>query len=142
MAMRWVQESPAVWDDAKQTIVGKAPAGTFRMTTYSNGDLLPGDWWRAEQDGAVVGYGWMDTMWGGDAEVLLAVSAEARGRGVGTFILEQLEREAASRGLNYLYNVVPSSHPDVAGVSGWLEKRQFRASHEGRLMRRVLPPRR
>jgi GNAT superfamily N-acetyltransferase len=110
----------------------------FDIKPWKRGDLIPGDWWRVEAAGRVLGYGWMDTNWGGDAEVLLAVRPDAQGQGVGTFILEQLEHEAAARGLNYLYNVVSPDHPDAAGVSRWLGNRRFKASHEGRLLRKVL----
>jgi N-acetylglutamate synthase-like GNAT family acetyltransferase len=136
--LEWIQECPPVWDAEKRRIVGGAPEGAFKVPGRAPGELLPGDWWRAERDGVVVGYGWMDTTWGGDAEILLAVAPDARGAGAGTFILEQLEREAAHRGLNYLYNVVAPTHPDAAGVTAWLERRRFKASHEGRLMRKVL----
>lgn len=141
MSFAWIHESPALWDAGKQSIVGGAPAGVFKMPPHAAGELLPGDWWRAERDGALVGYGWMDTNWGGDAEVLLAVAPGARGNGAGTFILEQLEREAAAVGLNYLYNVVQPTHPEAEAVTRWLEKRKFKPSHEGRLLRLVLPPR-
>ena len=138
MSFVWVHESPALWDAGKQAIVGGAPAGVFKMPKAAPGDLLPGEWWRAEKDGLVVGYGWLDTNWGGDAEVLLAVAPSARGTGAGTFILDQLEREAAAAGLNYLYNVVQPTHPEGVAVKRWLEKRRFKASDEGRLIRRVL----
>ena len=39
--------------------------------------------------------------------------------------MDQLEGEAAARGLNYIYNVVPASHPDPAWISGWLSRRGF-----------------
>ena len=85
----------------------------------------------------VVGYGWMDCTWG-DAEILLAVSASARQRGVGTFILDRLAQEAAERGVNYLLNEVRTTHPDRAGITEWLEQRSFARASDGRLMRRVV----
>jgi N-acetylglutamate synthase-like GNAT family acetyltransferase len=141
MSLNWIHESPAKWDDNKAAIVGGAPAGIFEVGGRRAGDLIPGDWWRVERDGKVVGYGWMDTTFGGDAEVLLAVHPDAQGSGVGTFILQKLEEEAAAHGLNYLYNVVSSSHPNASGLTRWLEHRRFKASHEGRLMRKVLAKR-
>jgi N-acetylglutamate synthase-like GNAT family acetyltransferase len=79
----------------------------------------------------------MDTTWG-DAEILLAVGGVARGKGVGSFILDRLEEEAALRGLNYLYNVVQPNHPDPEGITAWLTKRGF-AESEGGLLRRKVP---
>ena len=85
----------------------------------------------------MLGYGWMDCTWG-DAEILLAVRAENGGRGVGTFILDRLEEEAATRGVNYLYNVVRPTHPERENVTRWLQGRRFEPSHDDdRLMRRV-----
>jgi N-acetylglutamate synthase-like GNAT family acetyltransferase len=55
---------------------------------------------------------------------------------VGTFILNQLEREAATRGLNYLYNVVATTHPDRDGTAKWLAKRGFEPSHDEESLRR------
>jgi ribosomal protein S18 acetylase RimI-like enzyme len=135
---RWLAEKPARWDESKQRIIGDAPVGIFdrRYGESGIGELLPGEWWRVEEGGAVVGYGWLDVVWG-DAEILLAVLPEAQDRGVGGFILEELEREAAARGLNYLYNVVRPTHPDASRVSAWLERRGFRASEDGSLLRVV-----
>ncbi len=141
MAWQWIHERPARWDRAKASIVGGAPAGTFPVEGRREGDLLPDEWWRVEDGGAVVGYGWMDESWG-EAQILLAVDPQAQRRGVGTFILDQLEREALKRGFRYLTNVVPPTHPNGPAVTEWLEKHGFRASEDGRELRRtVRPPR-
>jgi N-acetylglutamate synthase-like GNAT family acetyltransferase len=130
-----------VWDAPKAAIVGGAPEGIFAIGRSNSGDVLPGEWWRVEDGSGVVGYGWMEYTWG-DAEILLAVAPERRDRGVGTFILDQLEQEAGARGLNYLYNVVRPTHPERQAVSDWLTSRGFVASHDDdRLMRRVRYPR-
>ena len=138
MSFAWVHENPPHWDANKAEIVGGAPDGIFQLVGGSEGQLLPGEWWRVEDDGSVVGYGWMDCTWAA-AEILLAVAANARTRGVGTFILDHLEREAASRGLNYMYNIVHPSHPDRKAVTRWLRERRFEKSHDDdQLVRRVL----
>lgn len=136
MALRWIRESPARWDGPKRRIVG-AEGDVFAASKTPEGELVPGDWWRVEDGGRTVGYGWMDTTWG-DAEILLAVDRDARGRGVGTFILDRLETEAATQGLNYLYNVVPAGHPDPKGLAAWLRANRFADDGEGQLKRRVL----
>jgi len=141
MSLTWHRESPAHWNDDKQRIIGGAPPGVFALGPYTSGDVVPGDWWRVEDDGRVVGYGWMDHAWG-DAEVLLAVDPSAQDGGVGTFILDRLEDEAAGRGINYLYNVVPDAHPDRNDLTRWLQRRGFVASHEGGLLKRAVHPRR
>lgn len=137
MALEWLEENPPHWDRHKAAIVGGAPAGLFDFARHADGDLISGDWWRVEDSGEVLGYGWMDVVWG-DGEIMLAVAAEHRNRGIGSFILDQLEREATAHGLNYLYNVVPSGHPDVEGVTNWLRKRGFEPSGQGRLLRRTV----
>ncbi len=137
--LTWIRERLPVWDAPKARIVGQAPAGVFdtRYAELSEGAPVPGEWWRAERDGAVVGYGWLEVVWG-DAEVLLATAPDARRQGVGAFVLEQLEREARSRGLRYLYNVVRPTHPAAAEVAAWLSERGFRPSEDGRLLRTVV----
>ena len=135
MSLSWIHENPPRWDASKSAIVGKAEPGIFKPGKLAEGDLVPGEWWRVEADGKAVGYGWMECVWG-DAEILLAVEPGHRGRGVGTFILDRLEREAAERGLNYLFNVVQPTHPDPEGITRWLEARGFEAAHD-RLRRRV-----
>lgn len=139
MPFEWIAESPATWDEGKRRVVGGAPAGVFdsRYASLPVGSLVPGEWWRVEDQGRAVGYGWLDVNWG-DAEILLATDVEARGRGVGSFILAQLEAEAHARGLNYLYNLVRSTHPDGARVSAWLATRGFAPSVDGRLLRAVV----
>ena len=139
MALEWIQEKglPA-WDADKVRIVGGAPAGVFdtRYGELTQGATVPGQWWRVERDGAVVGYGWLQLVWG-DAEILLATAQDVQGQGVGAFLLERLEEEARVRGLNYLTNVVRSTHPEGERVTAWLTKRGFKASEDGRLVKRV-----
>lgn len=139
MALLWQREPLAVWDADKQRIVGAQP-GVFAVAASQPGAVLPGDWWRVEDDGRIVGYGWMDYSWG-DAEVLLAVDARAQSRGVGTFIIGGLDREAAARGLHYLYNVIPAGHPDKAGLRRWLMQRGFAGAEDGDLFKRTVQSR-
>jgi len=141
MSLEWIHENPPYWDREKARIVGNAPPGIFDLAAYGDGDMLPGEWWRVERDGSVLGYGWMDTTWG-DAEILLAVDPSAQRDGVGAFILDRLDEEAASRGLNYLYNRVRESHPDPEGTKKWLEKHGFAMSHDDQLLRRSVKPHR
>lgn len=138
MSLTWIRESPAYWDADKARIVGEAPAGIFdtRLRALAAGQLVPGEWWRVERDGKVVGYGWLDVVWG-DAEILLATAQDAERRGVGAFILEHLDAEARARGLGYLYNIVRPTHPRAADVARWLEKHGFCAAEDGRLLRAV-----
>lgn len=137
MALRWLREPLALWDANKQHIIGSAPPGTFAVSASAPGAVLPGDWWRVEDGGRLVGYGWMDYSWG-DAEILLAVDPGSQSRGVGTFILDRLDEEAAARGLNYLFNVIPSRHPDKSGLKRWLLQRGFVGAKEGDLFKRTV----
>jgi N-acetylglutamate synthase-like GNAT family acetyltransferase len=136
MSLSWTRERSPIWDADKIRIVGEAKAGIFdtRYGELAEGAPVPGEWWRVERDGQAVGYGWLEVVWG-DAEILLATAADARGQGVGAFALENLEREAKQRGLNYLYNVVRPTHPEAEGVTAWLTKRGFKATEDGRLLR-------
>ena len=135
MSLEWVRESPT-WNAEKRAIVGDAPVGIFdrRYSTLKVDDVAPGEWWRVQESGAVVGYGWFDVVWG-DAEILLVVAPGAQKRGIGRFILDNLTQEAASRGLNYVYNIVRPSHPQAEQVTAWLAKRGFRPGQDGCLMR-------
>ena len=136
MARTWVREDTPVWDATKQAIVGGAPAGALQLPKLALGELAPGEWFRVEEDGATLGYGWMDCTWG-DAEITLAVDAGHQGEGIGVFIVEHLAREAAERGVNYLYNAVGTGHPDRVRVTRWLESRGFLPSGDGLLKGRV-----
>lgn len=140
-SLRWIRENPARWDADKARIVGGAADGIFdpAYRGRTEGDLVPGEWWRVEDAGRVVGYGWLDVSWG-DAEILLATDPEQQKRGVGSFILDRLEEEARSRGLNYLYNVVRPTHPYGGRIHAWLTKRGFVASDDGKLLRAVIRP--
>jgi N-acetylglutamate synthase-like GNAT family acetyltransferase len=140
MALAWLREPLALWDDDKQRIIGSAPAGVFAVAASAPGAVLPGDWWRVEDNGGVIGYGWMDYSWG-DAEVLLAVATNRQSHGVGTFILDRLDEEAAARGLNYLYNVIPAQHPDKRALKRWLLQRGFVGAKEGELFKRTVQSR-
>lgn len=136
MALEWTHEDTPRWDEGKARIVGGAPPGSLEVPKLEPGDLVPGEWFRVGEDGTTVGYAWMDCNWG-DAEILLAIESERRGRGIGAFVLDRLEAEAASRGLNYLVNAVRPSHPQRAEVTRWLESHGFSPSGDGLLKRRV-----
>ena len=130
-----------MWDAGKQRVLGAAPEGALPPYERVPGGLAPGDWWRVEADGQTVGYGWMDVVWG-DAEILLAVSPEAQGTGVGSYILEQLEQEARMRGLNRIYNSVRRTHPARQQVMAWLGRRGFAGNGDHEQLVRTVHARR
>jgi|SoiMethySBSTD1v2_1073268.scaffolds.fasta_scaffold10076_6 GNAT superfamily N-acetyltransferase len=136
MALSWIREDTPRWDAGKQAIVGGAPQGALDVGRFSAGDLVPGEWFRVEDGGKTVGYGWMDCTWG-DAEVTLAVDPKRRRAGIGAFIVEHLGKEAAARGVNYLYNAVRPTHPERDAVTRWLTEQGFVQSGDGLLKRRV-----
>ena len=136
MALEWIPEAPPYWNADKERVVRGAPEGSLHLGDWSEATLLPGDWFRVEDDGSVVGYGWLDTIWG-DAEISLVVSPDAQNKGVGNYILEHLAAEAKGRGLLYMFNAIPADHPNADGIRKWLEKRGFAPSEDGRLLRRA-----
>lgn len=135
MTLEWIHETSPRWDTTKAAITDAAPKGALSVGPYPPGAPLSGEWWRVEDDGIIVAYGWMDTAWG-DAEMLLAVAPEHQGRGVGSYVIEQLSDEAAVRGLNYLMNVV-RPHPEGSRVFAWLQARGFVNLGDGLLRRRA-----
>jgi ribosomal protein S18 acetylase RimI-like enzyme len=137
--LTWVHEDDPRWDDDRERVFATVPAAVFPSVARTPGERLSSDWWRVERDGSVVGYGWLDDVWG-DAEILLAVEEGARGAGVGAFIVARLEDEAAARGLNYVLNVVRDTHPDRAAVVAWLEGQGFTPAEDGRLRKSVVGP--
>jgi N-acetylglutamate synthase-like GNAT family acetyltransferase len=134
--LRWVHEDDPRWDADRERVFATVPDGVFRTAARAPGERLESDWWRIERDGRVVGYGWLDDVWG-DAEILLALEEAARGSGAGRFALEHLEREAAARGLNYVVNVVRESHPQREQVTAWFLAHGFAGTDDGRLRKRV-----
>lgn len=135
MTLSWKQETRPVWDADKERIIGGAPPGALDVQHQSGADL-PGDWWVAGDGSTTLGYGWLDATWGGDAEILLAVDPQAQGKGVGSFVLDHLEQEAAHRGLNYVYNTVRSTHPHREQVYDWLCSRGYRGSERDDTLRK------
>jgi GNAT superfamily N-acetyltransferase len=139
MELRWVREDTPVWDADKKRVIGGAPDGAF-VIPFADGEELPGEWWSV-RDGdpgsdAVVGYGRLDTTWGGDAEILLAVDPDRQRQGIGSFVLAGLEAEAAARGINYIHNRV-REHAQRDLVHDWLVVRGFRGPLDGDLRKRV-----
>lgn len=134
--LTWVHEEDPRWDGDRERVFATVPEGVLRSAARGPGQRLESDWWRVERDGRVVGYGWLDDVWG-DAEILLAVDRDARGSGVGGFVLEQLEREAAARGLNYVVNVVRETHPQREQVTAWFLAHGFTGTDDGRLRKQV-----
>ena len=136
MQLTWFHEETPVWDDDKVRVIGGAPDGAF-VIPFQDGQSLPGDWWSARtSDDAVVGYGRLDTTWGGDAEILLAVDPARQQQGIGSFILARLEDEAAARGINYVHNTI-REHTERDLVHDWLVVRGFRGPSDSVLRKRV-----
>lgn len=134
--LRWIREDAPRWDADKQRVFGPAELAATGLTPPPDGAPVADEWWHvAGESGEIVGYGWLDTQWG-DAEVTFVVAADRRGQGIGEFILDRLEAEAAARGLNYIYNVVPATSPNSEWVTAWLIERGFQAG-DGDLRRRV-----
>lgn len=140
MDFRWIREQDPRWDEHKRAAFGAEGFGARAFGPPKPGDALGDQWWQVlDGDGAeerVVGFGRLDSMWG-DAEILVGVLPEHRRRGLGGWILRQLEREASAEGLNYLYNRVDPAQPDAEGVSAWLAASGFAEGIEGEWRKRI-----
>ena len=96
MTLTWSKENSPRWDGDKQRIFGPAELSAVGLAEPPPGEPVADEWWRVTDDGEVAGYGWLDTEWG-DARITFLVAPGRRGHGVGAFILERLEDEAAAR---------------------------------------------
>ncbi len=136
MALEWVADPDPRWDADRARVFETVPDVVFPGLHRNDGERLAGAWWAVVSDGRPVGYGWLDDVWG-DGEILLAVHADVRGTGAGSFALARLESEASTRGLNYVMNVVRESHPDKDSVTAWFTAHGFGPAQDGRLRKRV-----
>jgi GNAT superfamily N-acetyltransferase len=127
----WTREDSPRWDADKQRVFGPAELAATGLTPPAADAPVADEWWHVtDESRQVVGYGWLDSEWG-DAEVTFVVAQGRRGERIGEFIVDHLEAEAAARGLNYVYNVVPVASPDAAWVTGWLIGHGFAADTAG-----------
>jgi GNAT superfamily N-acetyltransferase len=134
--LQWIREDAPCWDADKQRLFGEAELAATALNPPAPGAPVADEWWHvSDAAGVIVGYGWLDSEWG-DAEVTFLVAPDRRGEGVGEFIIDHLEAEAAARGLNYIYNVVPATSPNPEWVTAWLVGQGFVAG-DGDLRRRV-----
>jgi GNAT superfamily N-acetyltransferase len=136
MGLRWTKEELPHWDARKRAVFGADRSDVFGLGAQKEGGVLADEWWRVEDGAETVGFGRLDSLWG-DAEILLAVAPDRRGRGVGKFVLGHLELEAGHRGLNYVYNTVRKGVPERAMVTEWLKRQGFTDRGEGELRKRV-----
>ena len=134
--LRWVKDDDPRWDADRERVFATIGTHVFPGLARQMGEQLPSDWWRVEDGGRVVAYGWLDDVWG-NAEILLAVDESARGTGAGAFTLARLEDEAAARGLNYVVNVVRDTHPEREAVTRWFLAHGFSGTDDGRLGKQV-----
>ena len=136
MSYHWHKDESPRWDADKQRLFGAAELAATGLKRPVDGAPLADEWWRVlDDDGSVVGYGWLDSEWG-DAQISFLVAPDERGKGIGAFVVDHLEDEARRRGLNYIYNVVPDSHPDRAWMTKWLTDHAFSGAGQD-LRRRV-----
>jgi N-acetylglutamate synthase-like GNAT family acetyltransferase len=137
--LSWVKDDDPRWDTDRERVFATVGPEIFPGLPREIGVRLPSDWWRVEDAGRVVGYAWLDDVWG-DAEILLAIDQSARGTGAGSFALARLEEEARARGLNYVLNVVRDTHPERADVTGWFLAHGFTGTEDGALRKQVREP--
>lgn len=125
MTLHWTKEDDPRWDAAKQRLLGPDELAAVGLDPPAPGTPVADEWWQVTgDDRAIAGYGWLDSEWG-DAQITFWVAPARRGAGVGDFIVDHLENEAAARGLNCIYNVVPPGHQDPDWITGWLTRRGF-----------------
>ena len=91
-------------------VAGFGRPGDFGFVATDDAVPLGAAWWRHFQAG-VPGYGFVDEA---TPEVSAAVLPAHRGRGIGTAMLEALEREARRRGIDRLSLSVERDNPAVA----------------------------
>jgi len=138
MTLHWIKEDTPRWDAEKQRLFGAAELTAVGLQAPESGAAIADEWWRVTDDaGSTVGYGWLDTEWG-DAQVTFFVAPSFRQAGIGEYIVGRLEAEAADRGVNYIYNVIPDSHPDPGWTKRSLAKQGF-VPGTGDLRRQVGP---
>lgn len=136
--LSWFHDVSPTWDHDKVRVVGSAPEGVFDLA-YGPGEALKGEWWAAcNAGGHVVGFGWLDVTWGGDAEILLAVDPSHRRQGVGSFVIERLEGEAARKGVVSVHHTVREAHPDRDAVLAWLTARGYGVSTDRTALRKQI----
>jgi GNAT superfamily N-acetyltransferase len=134
----WTRENTPRWDADKRRLFGPGELAATGLSAPAPDAPVADEWWRVTGDsGQVVGYGWLDSEWG-NAEITFLVAACHRGAGIGGYIVDRLEAEAAARGFNYIYNVVPPASPHRDWVTAWLLQRGFTPG-DGDLRRRVRP---
>jgi GNAT superfamily N-acetyltransferase len=136
MTLTWTKENSPRWDTDKQKVFGPSELAAVGLAEPAPGAPVADEWWRVTDGQQVAGYGLLDSELG-DARITFVVAPGQRGEGVGAFILERLEDEAAARGLNYIYNVVPDTHPDGPWIRNWLAMHGFHESSRGQLRRQV-----
>ena len=134
-SLTWQREERPVWDEAKARIVASVPEGAL-VFDHAAGADLPGDWFVAKDGDTVVGFGSLDTTWGGDAEITLVVDGGRQGTGVGSFVMDRLEQEAGARGINYVYNTVRDTHPERDEVHDWLLVRGYKGNESDASLRK------
>lgn len=134
-SLTWVREERPVWDAEKARIAASAPEGALALDVV-DGAELPGDWFVAKDGDAVVGFGFLDMTWGGDAEITLVVDGDRQGQGVGSFVMDHLEQEARTRGINYVHNTVRDTHPQRDEVHDWLLVRGYRGNESDASLRK------
>ena len=91
-------------------VEGFGRPGDYGIVAEQGAEPLGAAWWRYFQ-ASTPGYGFVDEA---TPEVSAAVLPGQRGRGIGTALLEALEREARNRGIDRLSLSVERENPAVA----------------------------
>ena len=117
--MRWPctgrRKTPRAGTPASSGCSGPEELAAVGITAPAPGEPIADEWWQVtDDDGAVAGYGWLDSEWG-DAEITFLVDRARRGAGIGGFIVAGWRTRPPGAGLNYIYNVVPASTPTRPG---------------------------
>ena len=136
--LRWVKDDDPRWDADRERVFATVPDGVFRPSCpAAAASGCPATGGGSEAGRRVVGYGWLDDVWG-DAEILLAVEDGARGTGAGAFALARLE-DGGGRARTELRGQRGPRHPSRPRRShragSW--RRGFAGTDDGRLRKQV-----
>ncbi|MEH7515107.1 GNAT family N-acetyltransferase [Gottfriedia acidiceleris] len=136
--MKLIKYEKSVWDIEKEIIFGKVEEGIFEFYNLELGNELNQEWWKLVGDNEeILGFGWINYKHG-DFEFSLVVNQESRGYGIGSFIVEELERIAREKNFKEVLAIIKQSNPNSLKTMKWFYEKGYTGyvnGFEGREMK-------
>ena len=121
-----IKEDNPIWNLEKNRIFTSIDQGTFEynLKELGLGIALEHEWWKLVENKKVLGFGWINYT-NDDFEISFVVYDDYTGKGLGSFIINELEKLGESKGYRKILAIVKETNPNSEKIIEYLYRKGY-----------------